>query len=140
VIAGKNLIPPARWMRDNLPPDATIASRRIGVLAYHSGHRVFDYVYGLTERDVAHLIAARGAAFTDPTDAALAALWRRAAPRFVLEDEPVIEEIAREAKGNATRFVLHGLEYRVVKRFPIGRHATWALAERTDGASVAALP
>jgi len=140
VIASRSLVGPAQWLRDNLPPDATIASRRIGVLAYHSGRRVFDYAYGLTERDVAHLIAARGAAFTDPTDSALAALWRRAAPRYVLEDEPVLEEIAREANGSATRFVLHGIEYRVVKRFPIGRHAVWALAARADGDSLAAAP
>ncbi|MGE0745777.1 MAG: hypothetical protein AB7K86_11035 [Rhodospirillales bacterium] len=140
VIASRSLVEPARWMHDNLPPDATIASRRIGVLAYHSHRRVFDYAYGLTERDVAHLISARGAAFTDPTDAGLAALWRRAAPRYVLEDEPVLEEIAREANGSAARFVLHGLEYRVVKRFPIGRHAVWALAARTGADSLAVAP
>ena len=41
-----------------LPPDATIATRRIGALAFHSERRVFDYVYGLTERDVASRVAA----------------------------------------------------------------------------------
>jgi hypothetical protein len=48
VMRTQTLIEPALWMRDNLPPGATIATRRIGALAYFSGHRVFDYTYGLT--------------------------------------------------------------------------------------------
>ncbi len=70
VLAGKNLIEPAEWIRDHLPADATIATRRIGVLAYYSHRKVFDYVYGLADPEVARLVARQGRRFDLPTERA----------------------------------------------------------------------
>lgn len=131
VLAGRALVAPAEWIRDELPGDATIATRRIGALAYHSDRRVFDYVYGLTERDVAALVAERGSGF-DATDADLAALWVAHAPDYILEDEEVLEEIAAAAGGSPRHFVIHGIAYGVQRRFPIGTDTDWVLAGRND--------
>ena len=72
VMTGSRLVPPAIWVRNHLPADAVIATRRIGVLGYYSGHAIFDYAYGLPDRKVARLVAKHGDRFDLPTDAALA--------------------------------------------------------------------
>ena len=128
ILAGKNLEPPSLWLRDHLPQDATIATRRIGALAYYSGHRIFDYTYGLPDREVARLVARQGRRFDTPTDPALADLWRTRAPEYLLEDSPVMDYIISSAGGTRERFSIHGLEYRVIRRFPIGSDAEWVLA------------
>ncbi|MBM3487288.1 MAG: hypothetical protein FJX67_11775 [Alphaproteobacteria bacterium] len=140
VLAGRTLVEPARWMRDNLPADATIATRRIGALAYVSERRVFDYTYGLTEREVARLIALRGKPFYNPAEPGLAPVWKWAAPRYVIEDENILDSIARDGEGTLEKFTVHGFEYRVIRRFPIGRTVLWALAERTDPGALAGFP
>ena len=130
VLAGKNLIGPAEWMRDHLPADATIATRRIGIVAYQSQRKVFDYTYGLPEPEVARMIARRGSRFDTPTDPELAALWRARRPDYLLEDGPIMDLIVSEADGVAGRFSIHGIEYRVIEQFLIGNNARWVLAQR----------
>jgi hypothetical protein len=130
VLAGKNLIGPAVWMRDHLPADATIATRRIGVLAYYSHHKVFDYVYGLADPEVARLVARNGRRFDLPTERALAAVWRRRAPDYLLEDGSVMDLIVGRAGGARERFSIHGIAYRVVDKFAIGCDVKWVLAQR----------
>lgn len=130
VLAGKTLVGPASWMRDHLPAQATIATRRIGALAYYSGHRVFDYAYGLPDATISRRVACRGSRFDTPTDPALAAPWRERLPEYLLEDEPILDAIIAESGGSRERFVIHGVAYRVVRRFPIGRDVPWVLAER----------
>jgi arabinofuranosyltransferase len=130
VLASRNLIGPAEWMRDNLPADATIATRRIGVLAYYSRQNVFDYTYGLTEPDVARLVSRRGQRFDTPTDPALEAVWRDRAPKYLLEDGIIMSCIISHANAANERFTIHGVEYRVLRAFPIGTETNWVLAER----------
>jgi hypothetical protein len=130
VLAGKNLVGPAAWMRDHLPAEATIATRRIGALAYYSHRKVFDYTYGLPEPGVARLVARHGRRFDTPTDPALAALWRARAPDYLLEDGELIDYIISQASGVRRRFSIHGIEYRVIEQFPIGCNVQWVLARR----------
>lgn len=130
VLTGRSLVPPALWMRDHLPAGATIATRRIGAVSYFSGRPVFDYAFGLTEPAVARLIRAHGGAFSSPADPELASVWRERAPGYILEDRDVLYAIAAGQGGTPGSFRVHGLEYRVVRRFPIGRGMDWVLAER----------
>lgn len=136
ILAGKSLVSPSLWIRDQLPRQATIATRRIGVLSYYSERAVFDYAYGLPDREVARRVARHGGRFDDPSDAALADLWRARAPDYILEDGPVLNDIISAVGGTRDSFRIHGLEYQVVQRFPIGRQAEWVLAgpPRAEGA------
>jgi hypothetical protein len=130
VMTGATLVAPAHWIQAHVAAGATIATRRIGILGYYGGHRVFDYAYGLTDRDVARRVQARGRYFDTPEDPALADLWRARSPDYLLEDGPVIDRIAAAAGGTRDGFTIHGITYRVVKRFAIGADAEWTLAER----------
>jgi hypothetical protein len=130
VLAGRALIEPAKWLRDHLAADATIATRRIGVVAYYSGRKVFDYTYGLPDPEVARLVACHGERFDAPTDPALKELWRSRAPEYLLEDEAIVDGIIAKAAGCRQRFSIHGIEYHVIRQFPIGDGANWVLAER----------
>jgi hypothetical protein len=130
VLASKNLVEPSVWLRDHVPAGATIATRRIGTLAYYSERPVFDYMYGLPDRQVARLVSAQGHRFDTPTDPALAALWRARAPEYVLEDGPIIDYIASQSGGTRQQFSIHGIEYRLVEQFSIGHDAQWVLARR----------
>lgn len=133
VLTSRTLVEPSLWVRDALPAGATIATRRIGALAYYSSHPVFDYSFGLTEPEVARLIRRRGGrVFESPDAAPLADLWRRRAPDFLLEDREVLFLIASGTGGVPSRFAIHGMEYRVVRKFPIGRGAEWFLAQRKE--------
>ena len=118
------------WMRDHLPAEATIATRRIGALAYYSHRKVFDYTYGLPEPEVARLVAQHGRRFDTPTDPALAALWRTRTPDYLLEDGAMIDYIVSLTGGVRRRFSIHGIEYRVIEQFPIGWNVQWVLAQR----------
>ncbi len=130
VMTSRGLIPPALWVRDHLPADATIATRRIGVLAFYSGHPIFDYAYGLPDPAVARRVAGHGHWFDLPTDAALADLWRARAPEFVLEDSSIVQSVCKSSSTTPLQFSIHGLNYRVIKRFSIGSAAEWVLARR----------
>ncbi len=128
ILTSATLLPPALWMRDHLPPGTRIATRRIGALAYVSGHPVFDYSFGLTEPEVARLIRQRGGPFDDPNDPALDSLWRRRAPDYLLEEGDLMNRL-----GGRGGLRLHGMDYRVLRRFPIARGVEWVLAGRVGG-------
>ncbi|MBN2475037.1 MAG: hypothetical protein JXB62_10545 [Pirellulales bacterium] len=130
ILSGRNLVGPSIWIRDHLPDGATVASRRIGALAYYSRKRVFDYTYGLPDRQVAGLVADIGHRIDLPTDPALAPLWKARSPDYLLEDRHVIDLILSDTGGSDRRFAIHGRWYRVAQRFPIGRDQQWLLAER----------
>jgi len=130
ILAGKNLVQPSLWIRDHLDADATIASRRIGALAYYSRKRVFDYTFGLPDREVARLVAAAGRRFDSPDDPALAALWSARAPDYLLEDGEMLDYIVSGTGGTRQHFAIHGLPYGVIKRFSIGREKDWVLVGR----------
>lgn len=131
VLASKDLIRPAKWLSENQPEGATIATRRIGVLAYFTHDRVFDYAYGLPDAAVARLVARHGERFDMPTDPALAELWKSASPDFLLEDGMVMDMIIAQAKGTREKFFIHGIEYRVIAKFPLGRNTEWVLAKKS---------
>ena len=136
ILTSATLVPPARWLADHLPPGAVIASRRIGALGYFSGHPVFDYSFGLTEPEVARLLRRHGGPFDDPNDPALATLWRQRAPDALLEEGDLVARLS--GLGGATApgrgaLRIHGLDYRVTRRFSIGRGVEWVLAERVKG-------
>ena len=132
VMAGRTLTGPSEEIARIVPEGDTIATRRIGALAYVSGREVFDYVYGLTEPEVAELVARRGKAFEQPSNPALEAVWKARAPGWILEDEAVLAEIARKAGGTLDRFALHGIAYGAVRKFPIAPDVEWVLARRKD--------
>ena len=114
----------------NTPRDAVIATRRIGAVAYIGERKIFDYAVGITDREVARLYAAPERGLTDPNDARLAALWRSARPTHLLEDDDVIDTIARRSGGDRTRFIVQGDAFRVVRGFALGSDREWLLAER----------
>src|SRR6185295_11560005 len=128
VLTSRGLVAPSVWMRDHLPAGATVATRRIGTVAYWSGHPVFDYAFGLTEPAVARLIRRRGEAFDSPANPELSALWRQRAPQYLLEDRDTLYGIAASQGGSPECFRLHGMDYRVIRRFPIGGGMEWTLA------------
>nr|MDP9122733.1 hypothetical protein [Acidobacteriota bacterium] len=131
VLTSRSLVPPSRWIRDHLPPGTTLATRRIGALGYYSRHPVFDYCFGLTDRDVARLIHRRGGRrFDHPDDPGLAPLWRRRAPDYLLEDDDLTHALTTLTGPTADTFELHGIRYHVLRRFPIARATSWVLAER----------
>lgn len=130
VLASDTLIPPARWIDEHLPPDAVIAARRIGALGYFGHRRVFDYAFGLTDRRVARLVAARGEAFGRPDAPELAAVWREVRPGWVLEDS---ERLAPLRRPGSDELTIAGLPYRTVRTFPLGDGGTrWELAKLQD--------
>ncbi len=132
VMAGRSLTVPAEAIGRLVPEGETIATRRIGTVAFVTRRPVFDYVYGLTEPEVARAVATRRAAFEQPSDPELAPIWRAHAPRWILEDEAVLAEIARQAGGGLEAFALHGFTYRPIERYPIAPGVDWVLARRIE--------
>ncbi len=132
VLASDTLIPPARWIDEHLPPGAVIAARRIGALGYFGHRRVFDYAFGLTDRRVARLVAARGEAFENPGAPELAGLWREVRPGWVLEDSERLAPLrAPLATTRGDELAIAGLPYRTVRTFPLGDGGTrWELARQ----------
>lgn len=130
VVFGERLVEPARWIAAYTPPDAVIASRRIGAIAFHGRRQVFDYAVGITDREVPLLFVDGERGITSPNDPRLAALWRRRAPTHLLEDDDVIDAIARAAGGTRERFIVQGIPFRVVRGFDLGPERQWLLAER----------
>jgi hypothetical protein len=130
ILTSATLVEPSRWLGRNLPHDAVVATRRIGALGYFSDLRLFDYTFGLAERDVARRVSRAGRHFDDPNDRELRDLWLARRPDYVLEDDHVIARVAAQSGGSREQFRIHGLSYRVVRRFTIGDGVTWTLAER----------
>jgi hypothetical protein len=129
VIFGAGLVAPSQWLHDNLPPDAVVATRRIGAAGYYSGLRIFDYKFGLVDRQVARTRAAADEDLGYPTHPVLAELWRERAPDYLLEDAPIIEAMMKE-NGGPGRISVHGIYYRELKRFPLGERVDWVLCEK----------
>jgi hypothetical protein len=130
VVFGERLVEPAHWIAAHTPPDAVIASRRIGAIAFHVRRQVFDYAVGITDREVPRLFVEGERGITSPNDPRLATLWRRRAPTHLLEDDDVIDAIARAAGGSRERFLVQGTPFRVVRGFDLGPERQWLLAER----------
>jgi hypothetical protein len=130
VVFGERLVEPARWIASYTPSDAVVASRRIGALAFHGRRGVFDYAVGITDREVPLLFVDGERGIDSPNDPRLAALWKRRAPTHLLEDDDVIDAIARASGGTRERFLVQGAAFRVVRGFDLGPGRQWLLAER----------
>ena len=131
VLVSRPLFPGAQWLAENTAPNAVVASRRIGVLALVSGRRVFDYLNGLTEPEVARLVSRRRQPLSGPHDPDLKGIWLRVNPDYVLEDESEMQKIARECGGTVERMVIHGTPYVQCQRFSLGAQ-DWVLLRRSS--------
>ncbi len=132
VVTTDNLVGPARWMDEHLPPEAVIATRRIGAVGYFTDRVIFDYVNGLTDVRVAQLVRERGNQIDYPNDPALERRWSEVHPDYLLEDIDLIELFAERAEGTISRFEVHGDDYGVDRTFKVGREKVWTLCRRLD--------
>ena len=130
VLTSEPLIEPASWIRDNLPKDCIIATRRIGALSYYSQKNVFDYKFGLTNKEVAKLVNEHKRHFNDLFDPALKHIWKKVSPDYILEDLVIVDAAIRASKGKRERFEIHGIAYRLIKSFPISKTNEWILCEK----------
>lgn len=129
VMVSDKLIPPAEWIKKNLPDEAVIASRRIGALGYHSEKYIFEYTFGLTDRDIARMLRKNGRPFQSPADTMLQEIWHHRNPDYVLEDNNIIDPLIHDLENGALQ--IHGITYRIVKRFPINRTTDWVLCKKS---------
>jgi len=139
VLTGVSLVEPSLWMRDHMPDQAVIATGRIGAISFYSGRRIFDYKFGLTERNVARLKRNLRREFTDPRDPALKEIWLEVKPDYFLEDLDRIRDIFRLGPGEVDSLDIHDLTYRFVKKFRVGLWTDWALFRRADYRAAAPL-
>ena len=130
VLTSVPLLQPSLWIRDNLPDQAIIATKRIGAISYHSHRRVFDYKFGLTDKNVATLVNKHKRNFALPSDPALKDIWTKLRPDYILEDTVVIDLLAKETRGTRQRFQIHGIPYKLIKTFPISKENDWLLCQR----------
>ena len=130
VLTSEPLVEPALWIRGNLPDESIIATRRIGALSYYSQKNVFDYKFGLTNKEVAKLVNKHKRHFNDLYDPALKDIWKRVSPDYILEDLVIVDTAIRATKGKPERFEIHGIPYRLIKTFPISKTNEWGLCEK----------
>ena len=131
VLTSKNLVEPSLWIKNNLPDNSTIACFRIGALSYYSKKNVFDYKFGLTDKDVARLTG-KNVNLQNPLNPKLETIWRKKSPDYWLTDLDKVETVVRESGGSINNFQIHGIRYRLIKKFPIGENPLvyWALCEK----------
>ena len=108
VLAERSLVEPSRWMGEHLPAGVTVATRRIGALAYYSHLNVFDYAYGLTDPKVARMVGRRGRRFDLPGDPELAAAGRSRALINFSEDAATLDYVLSQSGGTREKFLIHG--------------------------------
>jgi hypothetical protein len=132
VMAGRTLIEPTLWLRDHLPPDAVIATRRIGALSYFSERHVFDFKYGLTEPRVARIIFETKRFPVLGKNPAFDAAWRDVHPGYILEDEIALPEFKARIDPHDGSMKLLGERFERVRSFPLSTDRTWVLLRRSD--------
>jgi len=132
VLTSARLEGPALWIRDYVPDGAVIATRRIGAVAFYSRKKIFDWKFGLIDREVAAVVRRTPGAINFPTHPALAELWAERSPDFLLEDSHVIAVVLRETGGSEDRFEVHGVPYHVIRKFPIGLDVDWVLCQKME--------
>ena len=140
VLTTRNLQTAAAEIAEMTGAKDTLAVRRIGLIGFTAGCRLFDFAFGLPDPEVVQArIMAGGRYFDNPLDPGLAELWRRRRPRFFLEDRSKImlncnrpgDDIEFSRSG-ISRLNLHGVVYREVKSWKIGSNEDWVLLESTD--------
>ena len=130
VVVGETLVPAAEHLARTLPPDATIATRRLGAIGYFTGRRIFDYSNGLTDPEVARLVRSHGSDLGTPRSPLLAKLWHERAPDYVIEDLDIVLGWL-EPGETPQEFSIQGIPYHLAATFPLGDGtARWALVAR----------
>lgn len=132
VMAGVTLAPPTLWLRDHLPPDAVIATRRIGAVSYFSERHVFDFKYGLTEPRVARIIFETRRFPVLGESPAFDAVWRDVHPGYILEDANALAEFKAQIDPQDGSMSLLGERFERVMSFPVSSDRTWVLLRRSD--------
>jgi hypothetical protein len=134
VMTGRNLVEPAQWVDRHTPDNSVVATRRIGALSYYSSNNVFDFKYGLTDKRIARLVRENKRTFDNPDDPAIYQAWREKSPDYLLEDLPRLKQVAGRVDGTIESFKIHGIEYRCIKTFTIGKDLEWALCQKSEKA------
>jgi hypothetical protein len=132
VMTGVTLVQPTTWLRDRLPADAVIATRRIGALSYFSERQVFDFKYGLTEPRIARIIFATKRFPVLGKSAPFDAVWRDVHPGYILEDENALAEFDTIIDPHDGSMSLLGERFERVTSFPVSSDRTWVLLRRSD--------
>jgi arabinofuranosyltransferase len=140
VVVGETLVPAAEHLARTLPPDAVIATRRLGAIGYFTDRRIFDYSNGLTEPEVARLVRAHGSDLGTPRSPLLADLWHERAPDYVLEDLDIV--LGWLEPGETPQdFSIQGIPYHLAMTFPLGDGtARWALVARQGAPTPPPMP
>lgn len=120
VMTSTDLVPAARWVGDNYPPEYTIVCLRIGALAYFSKLNLIDADWGLTDEFVAH-VRHRG----EMNDAVIDEYLGRRNPELFME-------VANRDARLEDAIVRGGRTYKLVRHFKQGSEQWWVLYERED--------
>ncbi|HPR89274.1 MAG TPA: hypothetical protein PL181_14760 [bacterium] len=128
VMNSSELVAAGRWMRDNLPPETSIAAYRIGAVGYFSGCEIID-LFGLADHTIATLIARHpdyhpGRALGDDLPE-LRALLAARRPGAVLQ-------ISLQGSSRPPERQLYGLRYIFRKAWTLGLDQELLLYLRAD--------
>lgn len=128
VLTCRSLWEPVLDMSRLLPKGAVVATRRIGLLGFVSRCEIFDYTFGLPDKD---LVAARrsvgGRNFDDPNDAGLKEIWKKKTPSYFLEDRSLINRIQSDKTRVPAEFTIQGIRYLEIKSYRLGVTEDWVL-------------
>ncbi len=127
VMTSKNLIEPAKWIREHTSPDAVIATRRIGALAYYSDRYIFDFTYGLPNHNVASIIHKTKRSHDSPNAEALKEIWTSTSPDYILEDTQKILPLL--AKPDT--LYVQGEVFTILKKFRLNSSTDWILCKKS---------
>ncbi len=128
VMTSKNLTEPAKWIKENTSSDAVIATRRIGALAYYSDRYIFDFTYGLPNRDVASIIHKTKRPHDSPNATALKEIWTETSPDYILEDTQKILPLLVKPD---TLYV-QGEVFTILKKFRLNSSTDWILCQKVS--------
>lgn len=51
-------------------------------------------------------------------------------PDYILEDDNVIDNILAETEGDEDSFYVHGIEYKIHKKFELNEEREWVLCRK----------
>ncbi len=114
-------------MKTFVGPDEWVATRRIGLLGYAGKFRIFDYVFGLPDREVIEARNRNGRKyFENPDDPGLRELWTQRCPVYLLEDRSRIIALGAENQS-PLKLMVHGIKYVEFRSYYLGREESWVL-------------
>lgn len=127
VLTSEALFPAVADMAGLIKKDEWFAARRIGLLGYAGGFRVFDYVFGLPDREVVQARAKNEKRyFEDPGDSGLKDLWMQRKPGYLLEDRSRLLKLGSVVNGKI-ELQIHGCRYLEIRSYKLGKDEDWVL-------------